>query len=212
MSERIVPSIPGHEELTADVWEFLRENGFLCYSAAYHDVAPPQIQEILKLRNSPTGLYIRTRADRLAIHKTVPIEFEWEAKTHVSRARNDMCLEALPLLHHKRKADLGVECLYVYRNTNPGHESECGFWVSNIPEIRCIMIPDRWSKKRAGWFQSIFASYFPDAEVISGISAAGSGDPFVVVGEETTHTLVHWRNLIKEITLKQESVRSVDHA
>jgi hypothetical protein len=122
-----------HDRLEADVKDFLTNEGFLTASATYHDVYDEPMVEILQTRYSPTALYIRGRADRVAVHSGLPIEFEYECKTNSGKHRN-MAVEALPWLHHLSKVSLGVRCLYVYRDTVAsmdrgvwiGHSDKCG--------------------------------------------------------------------------------------
>ena len=80
-----------HGRLEDDVAAFLREQGFLLASATYHDVAK-EVAAILRWRTSPTATYLRHRADRIAVHPTMPVEFEWECKTHTNPRLHDSAL------------------------------------------------------------------------------------------------------------------------
>ena len=128
-----------HKNLEDDVTDYLLDKGFIVHQSTYHEVMPRVLARILSLRFSLTALYLRGRADRIAIHRELPIEFEWEAKTHARKDKRDLTIEALPLVHHMAKSRLGVDCLYAARV----HGKDVGFWVSNLPEIKCVFLPLR---------------------------------------------------------------------
>lgn len=192
---KVSPDNRHHAQLEADVTEFLHSLGFLTASATYHDVMEPELVRVLQTRESATALSLRTRADRVAIHVDVPAEFEYECKTHLSRRYHDMTVEAYPLALHVIKARYGVRCLYAYRN--PIQRHQYGFWVHDLPEIREIMIPGRWSKEQTAWFETVFADAFPGTKLRAlGRRTAGSGDPFAVIDKEVLPRLPDWRDLV----------------
>lgn len=192
---QITPENQAHEKLEQDAKDFLSELGFLTDEATYHTVMNLEVKDRLSRIYTPTSLYLRGRADRIAVHKSLPLVFEWEAKTHESRNLHDMLLEALPLCHHLIKAQLDVECLYVYRNPHKNHEA--GFWIKDIPTVRIIMIPSRWSGDQISWFTGQFKRFFPETDIRSTGSNAGSGDPFLIIDESTVTRLPHWKDCIR---------------
>jgi len=195
---KILPGGPEHKKLEEDVQDFLQERKFIVTEATYHTVLPTIARVRLQEVYSPTALYVRGRADRIAIHKRRDIVFEWEAKTHESEEYHDMTLEALPLCHHLIKAQLDVECLYVYRNPHKNHE--VGFWIRDLPAIRNIMIPERrWSSEQVNWFESQFRSLLPETKIIRITRSRGTGDPFLIIDESVVSKLFHWKDCIYSI-------------
>ena len=194
----VLPGYKLHQELEADVKQFLASLDYLTAEATYHSVMPDEVKRVLQNAYSATALCIRGRADRVAVHKAGGDVFEWEAKTHKSRSRHDMTIEALPLCHHLAKARLDVECLYCYRNLFK--HQEAGFWVRELPPIRVVMIPGRWTEEKARWFKEKFVLYLPGVDVVRSGSNRGSGDPFAIVDESIVDVLPHWQKLILERT------------
>lgn len=196
--DSITPDFAPHLDLEQSVTDYLQSLGFLCSSLTYHDSLPETIVCLLKSRYSPTSLYLRGRADRIAIHTKLPIEFEYELKTHASKIQNDLTLEALPLIHHISKGKLGVKCLYIYRN--PSKWIERGFWVHDLPTIDSFYIPNRWNPIQTSWYESIVTvSLYPrNIKIIKGVYVGGSGDPFFVIKEIEVAKLHPWQNLIAD--------------
>lgn len=191
-----------HKALESDVKEFLHANGFFTDEVTYHSRLPRNMVDLLSKRWSPTALYLRGRADRIAIHKTMPVEFEWECKTHGAVKYNDMAIEALPLAHHITKARLDVKCLYIYRN--PFEQKEYGFWVNDIPGIRCCNIPSRWDGEMKNFFTRVFMSSYPGVTLNYPIHSNGSGDPYLLINHDEIIKLSNWKDLIMELIAHAE--------
>lgn len=156
---------------------------------------PKSVTEILSRRWSMTALYLRGRADRIAIHKTKPIEFEWEAKTHHNPRYSDLTIEFLPLVHHISKVKLGVKCLYVF-NING---VDGGFWAHDLPQIRQIHFPPRVEYNLTRKFiMPLMKSYFPNASIYESV-VNGSNDPFVIFDKSVIGKSRHWKELIDEL-------------
>jgi len=198
MPKRITPDTSEfHKELIKDVTDFLRQLEFRVDSAPYHKKMEQEITGVLQYMDDPTSLYLRGRADRIAVLEDPPLVFEWEAKTHENKDKHDMLLEALPLAFHVLKAQYGVKCLYVYRN--PHRDHQVGFWVHEIPDIRVIIIPrNRWDENKRLWFRGIFRDCFPGIHTSEPLlrGCPGSYDPFAIIDESIVSTLLHWRELI----------------
>lgn len=191
--------LPGgqHSELESDASEFMERRGyFVDIKATYHERLPRRIARLLGFRYDPTSLYLRARADRIAVHQTLPIQFEWEAKTHRSIKYHDMTIEALPLIYHLRKAELGVKCLYIYRDKYFDPVRDIGFWVDQMPPIRMAMIPERWEGDIGDWYFELITRHLPGVRVQRGGHTAGTDDPFVIIDESYLLDLVDWRQLI----------------
>lgn len=203
---RINPDIPEHQQLETEVIKFLHDHGFIIDNATYHEKMKPEIVKRLQFLDVPTALYVRGRADRLAVHHTRNIIFEWEAKTHVSKSRNDWTMEALPICHHIAKIPFHVHCLYIYRNTNLDHEHNVGFWISQIPPIKVVLIPEIWQGQQLDYFRTIFGKYLPaGTKIVSSVrNVRGSKDPFLIIDELVVKTLPHWKNLIIDMLCEED--------
>ena len=112
-----------------------------------------------------------------------------------------MSIELFPLyLHLMDFVNYGDEFLYVYRDD---HESiEGGFWVSNLPRIDKIIVPDYWA---GTWIEDIARDFIRVATLSCGqegidlfvrSKVTGSGDPFVVVLRGELDRLFDWMQLI----------------
>jgi hypothetical protein len=189
----MMPLDERHEKLELAITDELLRMGYLVGKATYHDVMAKEVINRLKRIYDPTSLYIRGRADRIAVHTKTLDSFEWEAKTHESTRHFDMCLEALPLAHHLLQSTLGVRCLYIYQH-QPS-VTPCGFWVSAMPPIREIRIPDNWGDDKKEWFCGVFKRTWPEVCVIRQGRVGGSGDPFLVIDAKVVATLPDWKSL-----------------
>lgn len=187
-----------HTRLLKDIEGFLYSRGYLLPPPlTYHDCFPLPIKEVLSLRDTPTALYLRGRADRLAIHPEHPIEIEYDAKTHKSTQYHDITLELVPLIHKMERAQLGVNSLIALRNPVNGTDEDLGFWASDIPPVRAVIIPGRWNGNPIReYFKALAMSFFPDADLVKGVYVRGTGDPFVIIDEIEKNGLQNWRELI----------------
>lgn len=189
-----------HATLEQRVCNYLVSKNYIVDEATYHNVMSEDTVKFLRYRFTPTALYIRTRADRIACHRSGLIDFEWEAKTHdLSNKYRDLTIEVLPLMHHINKIKLGVKCLYVFdvKGINGG------FWVDHLPPIKFAAIPPRREyESMKQMFTDSITQFFPGVH-ISYNNVGGSGDPFVIFDYSVISKLPHWKTLIDSIT--QES-------
>lgn len=190
-----------HVELEQEVIEYLKECNFYVESATYHETMLPEVVQILQCRFSSTALYLRSRADRCAIHKNLPIEFEWEVKTHVSNQWKDLTLEALPLfINADRQKTFSVQCLYIFQvNAVKG-----AFWAWPLPKIRELRFPPRqeWQIHRQSLLR--LARYYGIQKIIEK-PVSGSGDPFVVIDKSVIATMPHWKKVIDQLLILKTS-------
>lgn len=197
---KITPdSCTEHAVLEKDVTAFLESHFYVTDAATYHEVFSAQMVERLKYQSNLTAQYVRTRADRLAVHHNHC--FEYEIKTHVRKdpRYQDMTIEALPMCHHIAKVQLGVSCLYCYRNPHSNNGTDHGFWVSDLPPVACIFIPPKWSSEQIAKFESIFGQYLPEIKIVRlRKHTRGGGDPFIKIEQSVVATLPHWKDLIQE--------------
>ena len=200
---------PTHKALEQDAIDLFKEYGFSISEATYHSVMDDSVVKILQDLWTPTALYLRGRADRVAVRKSPPMALQWEAKTHESKKYHDMTLEVLPVCAYLALCRLGIDCLYVYRDpptiknkeiVHLGYEK--GFWICNIPDPRVIMIPQRWPTQALNqvWTEKCkdrIRSFFPDTPIRITNQNYGSGDPFLIIDESVVVNLPDWREIIK---------------
>jgi len=199
-------TVPEHGRLEHDVMAFLSEHGFLFGSATYHDVMDPLLVNRLQSVLTPTTLRLRTRADRVAVHRRHGLAFEWEAKTHAGSKYHNMALEVYPLCAHLAESDMDVRCLYVYRDQDRGYD--VGFWVHNpldIP-VRAVKVPTRWQNHWfAAWIVAKVQEWWPEVPIDPINWRSGSGDPFILIDESVVREMSDWRDLILAV-LPVESI------
>jgi hypothetical protein len=183
-----------HKFLESEANEYLQANNFETCSLPYYEFMPEKAINLLKFRFDMTSLYIRGRSDRLAIHKSLPITFEYEAKTHGNTKYQDLAIELLPLMHHISESKLGVECLYILKTVF----GNGGFWINKIPAIRNFWIPPRKEyDELRNIFKNIIYVQFGDVHILEGL-VGGSGDPFVIIDRSIVRNLPDWHDLIKQ--------------
>jgi len=184
--------------LEADVTQYLKSKGYAVDSAPYHNKMDKSVVNILQNIYTPTALYLRGRADRIAVRASPPIAFEWEAKTRMDRKYCDCVLEALPLCTHLLHArNLDTRCLYVYRNLFKSYD--VGFWVHQMPPVHVIVIPSRWNELQKQYFKEVFKLALPQVRIEFRGKTKGSGDPFLIINESEIKKMSHWKELIQEM-------------
>ena len=194
----INPGNRDHAQLEDDVRQYLNALNYYTTEATYHSVMPEHICNRLSRIFTLGALYLRGRADRVAIHKTKDIVFEWEAKTHTNRKYTDITIELLPLLHHVNKSSLGARCLYVCRDTHLGRN--CGFWAHETPRIREMhFINGKLSAKIERYIKKITQELLPETMVRNLSRNIGSGDPYIIIDSRIADKLPHWKDLISEL-------------
>ncbi|MFH0938262.1 MAG: hypothetical protein V1899_03140 [Planctomycetota bacterium] len=187
-SPRIDPSFEPHAKLEDIAVNYIQACGYSIHAQTYHETLPQTIQDLLIKSHSISALYVRGRADRLAIGRNRI--FEFEIKTHSSKQYSDLSLEVLPLLIHLQKRRF-IDCLYVCRVNS----QEFGFWVSRLPKIRTIFIPP---VRKNEFVASLVEEFAVRNEVtdLNRRSANGSCDPFVIIDKSVVASLCDWRNLV----------------
>lgn len=197
-----MPSVsdPIHARIELEVSTYLKQKGYSVHSQTYHDIFPEVIVKALIDRWSAAALYIRARADRLAIHPIIDSQFEFEAK---SGGGPDLCLEVSPLLDHIGKwRNSGIDCLYAFESG----AASGGFWASSPPSIRVIMQPrcTRYDTKALDRLRQKCAAYFPTVNYRIIEKSNGSGDPFCVIDKLNAVNLSSWRVLIDSVSILPE--------
>jgi len=193
-----------HSDFEEEVAAYLRERGFLLASATYHDVMPPEIADILKWRKSVTARYLRHRADRIAVHPDLPLEFEWEAKTHSSQRYHDMTIDTDQLVEYASKAERMILCLFCYRDAFATPVRDAGFWIHAMPPIREVRLPERWTgQARQRIIEDCNRWLKVNPRAVRN-SQYGSNDPFAVIDERELRRLPDWREQIADVIAQAE--------
>jgi hypothetical protein len=177
-----------------DVDQHLAAQGFHTSEKTYHDGhLPAEIVEHLQLNFTPTALFFRASADRIAVHTESGFMFYYDAKTS---DRETIAIEALPLVHHILHAGHGVLCLYCCRAKDG---VDRGFWAHQLPAIGCAFLPCwRWSPALIDWYENIIRSLFPTLDLVKLDRVNGSGDPFFRINANVVETLPTWQSLIEQ--------------
>jgi hypothetical protein len=149
---------------------------------------PEPVQNALRRCWDPAALYVRARADRVAVKDQSCRLFE--AKTNSGRYTR-ASIEALPITHYIR---LGVPCLYVYRDVKDGFEA--AFWTTAVPAIDVIFLPDRWTTPMKRFFRNQFQELWPETDIVEVPAVNGSNDPYVVMSRDSlAANALDWRTV-----------------
>lgn len=182
------PNDPHHAALEADIVAHAIAHGWVVDSATYHRVMAEPVRLALQRCWDPAALYIRGRADRVAVKDQHCRLFE--AKTNSGRWLR-AAIEALPVSHYVR---LGLPCLYVYRDVKDGFET--AFWTTAMPRIDVIFLPDRWCEPLARYFRDRFMEVWPGTEIQTLPAVNGSHDPYLLLSRESMiAAAVSWRDV-----------------
>lgn len=189
-----------HDKFESVVRASFDARGFDTHDAAYHKNMPREMANLLRLLDTPTALLVRTRPDRIALHRIQAICCEFECKTpRTSRA--NWAIEALPLANHILKSRLGALILYCYRDAARG--VDVGFWCHKLPLISCVMMTPRGEEQGLkGYLRTVFTRDVIEQDVNFNFANCGygygngTGTPFVIIGEATVQELRHWETEI----------------
>ncbi len=167
-----------HRALQDEVVEFLKSQSVYIWEWTYHDSLPASVVDDLTKQSNPTALFLRTRADLVAISKLESVLIEIKS---IPRNHKNLAVEALPLAYHVAMHQLmGVLCLYIFRD----HQGREGCFLASrnrLPRISCIIIPESVPVKQASWYGEIFQENFPGVPIRRVPSVSGSGDPFAII-------------------------------
>ena len=169
---------------------FVCKKGYLVFEQTYHKSLPVATAELLRVNPLVSALYIRSRADRIAISRTR--QFEFEVKTHFNSRYGDLTIEVIPFLMHYAKR-MFIDCLYVCSVNN----REFGFWISKPPKIREVNIPplnkNQYVKETINSFrnESMFRDVVWKEKIVN-----GSGDPYLVIDRSEICNLRDWKELL----------------
>lgn len=193
---QITPDIASHATLQDEVTAYLTRRGCRVLSMAYHDVLCAEDKLSLSKYSDPTGLYVRTAADHVALlpsRQTCLIEL----KTNEGRYRN-AAIEAFPLLLHMIHAkSAGIRCMYVYRDTI--NHFEGGWMASQLPPIDRIVIPNRFVGLMPQ-IESMASNFYQRLPIEIVRDTAGSNDPFVVIKQRDLEFMRDWHSIVNDLT------------
>ena len=187
-----------HAEFEKEVYEWLIAEGWIIPpQPTYHEYMPQEIRDELSTMYDLSSQYVRTRADRLAIHLSRGLTVEWEVKTAPNDPKKaNFTIEALPLAHHINKSRLGARCVYVLKHFL--HGTECGFaaYPGGVPKIENVTFPEKCDRYSAhDEYVRRLRPVFPDVEFREHAKVGGSGDPFVFIKRSTLASLPHWKDI-----------------
>ena len=181
MARVISPDIfTAAEELVA---EELKRLGYpIIQEFGYHSFFPQEAREAIASVNTPTALYIRTMADRVAINSSSVLQVEVKELRGAEYA--NIAIEALPaLIHRNLWWAFGIDCLYTFALNNGIKAS----WVQDLPIFK-IIIPSRFKNSQEINWPKLFKQFFPDVPHEEK-PTKGSGDPFGLISPHDLSTM-----------------------
>jgi hypothetical protein len=138
---------------------------------------PEPLRSALSRCWDPAALYVRARADRVAIREQQCVLFD--PKTN-SGSHSRASLEALPIINYLR---LGIPCLFVYRDMKDRFET--AFWTTTLPEVDAIFLPPQRTKELQNYYRVQLRQAWPDTDLVEHLPTnGGSNDPYVVIRRE----------------------------
>ncbi len=188
-----MPSVndPRHNKLMEQIDSFFSGRGFHVSEKTYHDGhIDRRAVDRLQLTFSPTALYIRASADRIAINPNDGMALYYEAKTG---SGPDILAEALPLATHMFHGKRGVLCLYCCLDRLNNHR---GFWAHDVPAFRVLFIPPQRESSLYNWYLEVLPPLFPGIPIAQ-YSVRGSNDPFVIIDQSIVAALPSWQELFE---------------
>lgn len=186
-----------HDGLMEEFKDHLKKKGYLWYEADYGSIAGDDCKDTLRKRTAPSSVFLRTRADRIAVRHDC--EFEFDAKTK-QNAYDDIAIEALPLIHHSLIFSyFALRCIYAFRWI----QRECpdvGFFVdmefcSLVDTVWIFTWRDDMAQVNE-WMRQAQPTFFPNAEVRELRGCRGSGDPMAIVSAHKARKMPHWERLV----------------
>ena len=202
MPLKVSPNDPNHAKLQEDVVKFLTDKGFWITEDTHHTTMPSPLVHRLSEINTPTSLYIRTRADLVAVHHSLNLVIQVEVKTRCGKSPN-VAIEAIPLMFHREMSSVAVDTLYIYRD--PIDPWEFGFWVKEMPTPDALFVPKKWNHRMYQYVTALSRSRFPVVKIVES-DVEGSGDPYYLWKRDWLKDQVDWRVLIDE-RIEQERNR-----
>lgn len=177
---------PNHTKFEAEVNAWFKSEGFQVSELTYHRHMETSVKNLLATIYDPTALYIRTRADRVAMRGRHC--FEYEVKTRFRADPCDFLIEFFPFwVHYTLWSTFGINCLYVCRLNGV----EKGFWADDPTIIETVMIPSKWSGYNGGYFESLMAEH--KLKHVGCYSTRGSDDPFIIIPRDRFGSFHDWK-------------------
>jgi hypothetical protein len=191
-----------HDEFLAGCEAYLEHEGYYLTGRTYHDgLFPDDIKVKLSHTFTPTALHLRSRVDRIAIHRSSESMFYLECKI-IPEGRENLVIEALPFIDYARLGLRGVKTLYACKDMNT--DREFGFWADDRPIIDCCMIPPQRKSGLLEWYETYLLRVAQFIKVIRIDRTRGSNDPFFKIAAENVAYLCDWKDLEKLERIKHE--------
>ena len=190
---------PDHEQLLAEMTQYLTTNGYSVMSATYADVCDTASRKMLSSIYSVPATYIRTRADRVAFSAQTGMCFEFDAKTNLTK-QGDVFVELLPIVsHYALMKWFGIKTFYGFRWPNIDRD-DIGFEIDNdfVDKVEAVFLFDRDCQCEINqWVEHMAPKVFTHASIVKAGRGYGSGDPAVKVPDYNLEDLPHWKDLFK---------------
>lgn len=197
MARIIVPDVyVSAEKLVAKELERL---GYpIVQKFGYHSFFPEEAHEAIASINTPTSLYIRTMADRVAVNNSSVIQVE--IKELRDAEYPNIAIEALPALIHRHLWwTFGIDCLYAFTLHNGIKAS----WVQNLPVFK-IILPTRFKNTKGVNWSQLFKQFFPNVPHEEK-PTKGSGDPFGLISPNDLSTMPMLEQILRSPNAKNHN-------
>lgn len=181
-----------HSALEAEVTAYLQKHGYVVEAAPYYLKFAEDVVKSLYANFDMNGIYLRSRADRVIVHKDTGFTCQLEVKTahfanyNQTPDNEGLNLEAMPLAISIHLSKIGVKTMYVYGS--PAGGSACAFWadedVLKKKWIKKIIMPPKQDVNRNYYekkLRDILGEHTPPIIRTKNPPKEGSGDTFAVM-------------------------------
>lgn len=201
----ISPNDSNHSTLENDVKNFLISRGYYIASATYHDVMDRTVVRRLTEIYTPNSLYVRSRSDKVAVHREKDIVLEYDPKTAIKN-KPYATFEVYPICQNAAAKYIFKDCLYIYRDKF--NDIEVGIWIEELIKlpISVIIIPSiRWNEEKQEMFRGIFELILPNTRIHIAPKDRnyGTNDPFLTVDNRFISKFQHWKDCIDNFNPKE---------
>lgn len=177
------------------VTESLKKAGwYIVQSFGYHSYFSQEARDFISKINSPTAIYIRTLADRVAIRPTPASVLQVEIKDHRNAQYDNIAIEGFPMLIHRVLWwQFGISCLYAFALDD--EIRAC--WTQDLSLFK-IIIPRRLRAMETTYWLPKFQQFFPYTP-IERKGTGGSGDPLGLINPNELDHMKSLRVVLGEI-------------
>lgn len=187
-----------HRKLITDALEYLGARQYYTSDeSTYHEILPEEQQRLLQKDYDPTAMYVRSRADRLAVHPVPGRTTYFDAKSSRYDGPTPYAfIELVPLMFHEIAAKHGVRCLYIFRRYTGSTFIDYGWWSGLLPRIIDIKFPCDSRRTDASWVNTMASTVFSEVSQSTAPFMRGSGTPYASMYVEDCQP---WQQLIDQI-------------